>query len=68
MIQNGKNINLEMLRAGLAAVYHGGRPAPGLNLEPFWQGEEVAKKAGHGMWSLGDKYVSPREWRKSNKD
>ena len=68
MIQNGKNINLEMPRAGLAEVYCGGKPAAGLNLEPFWQAEEVAKKAGRGMWSLGDKYVSPREWRNSNKD
>ena len=29
--------------------------------------ETEAKKAGIGMWSLGDKYVSPREWRKNKR-
>ena len=57
------NINLEMVKAGLAEVYRG-KPASGLNMEPFWQAEDEAKKAGSGMWSLGDKYVSPRQWRR----
>jgi len=51
-----------MIRAGLAEVYRG-KPAPGLDLDPYWKAEEEAKKAGAGMWSLGDKYISPREWR-----
>ena len=65
---NGMNVNLEIIRAGLAEVYRGGKPAPGLNLEPFWQAEEEARKASRGMWSLGDKYISPRDWRKKNKN
>ena len=58
-----KNVNLEMVKAGLAEVYRG-KPAGGLNLEPYWNAEAEAKKAGIGMWSLGDKYMSPKEWRK----
>jgi endonuclease YncB( thermonuclease family) len=33
---------------------------------PYWKAEEQAKKAGRGMWVLGDKYVNPREWRKTH--
>lgn len=59
----GKNVNLEMVRAGLAEVYRG-TPAQGQNVEPYWEAEQEARKAGRGMWVQGDKYVSPREWRK----
>jgi len=57
--------NLEMVKAGLAEVYRG-TPAKGQNMEPYWKAEGEAKKAGKGMWVLGDKYVSPREWRKTH--
>ena len=63
---SGKNMNLEMVKAGLAEVYRG-KPAGGLNLEPYWNAEAEAKKAGIGMWSLGDKYISPKEWRRMHK-
>ena len=59
----GKNVNLEMVRAGLAEVYRG-RPAKGFDNEPYQKAEDAARRAGVGMWSLGDKYVSPKEWRK----
>jgi len=59
----GNNLNLEMVKAGLAEVYRG-TPASGHNMEPYRQAEEEARKAGRGMWVLGDKYVSPREWRR----
>ena len=62
----GKNANLEMVKAGLAEVYRG-RTAGGLDLEPYWNDEAEAKKAGIGMWSLGDKYISPRKWRRMQK-
>jgi endonuclease YncB( thermonuclease family) len=62
---DGHNINLEMVKSGLAEVYRG-TPAKGQNMEPYWKAEEDAKKAGKGMWVLGDKYVSPREWRKTH--
>ena len=47
----GKNINLEMVRAGLAEVYSG-NPPMGLNLEPYRKVEEEARKANRGMWAL----------------
>jgi len=62
----GKDMNLEMVKAGLAEVYRG-KPAGGLNLEPYWKAEAEAKKAGIGMWSLQDKYISPKEWRRTHK-
>ena len=60
---DGINVNVEMVRAGLAEVYRG-RPAKGLDMNPYWEAEAAAKKAGTGMWSLIDKYISPREWRR----
>jgi len=64
---NGMNVNLEMVNAGMAEVYRG-RPAHGLDMKPYRQTEAVAKKAGIGIWSLGDKYVSPRDWRKMQRN
>lgn len=63
---NGKNVNLAMVQVGLAEVYRG-RPAKGFDLDPYWNAEKEALNAGRGMWSLGDRYVSPREWRKRNR-
>ena len=63
---NGKNVNLEMVKVGLAEVYRG-KPPRGLNLEPFWEAEKEARETKKGMWSLGDKYISPKEWRKRAK-
>ena len=60
---NGKNVNLEMVKAGLAEVYRG-RPAKGFDNEPYQKAEDAARRAGRGMWSLEDKYVSPMDWRK----
>lgn len=59
---DGKNINLEMLNAGLAEVYRG-QPASGLDLDPYWRAEKEARKARLNMWSLYDNYISPRKWR-----
>jgi micrococcal nuclease len=62
---NGKNVNLEMVQAGLAEVYRG-KPAAGLDVGPYWNAEKEAKAAKRGMWILEDKYVSPREWRRTH--
>jgi micrococcal nuclease len=62
---DGKSVNLKMVKAGLAEVYRG-TPAKGQNMELYWQAEEEAKASNRGMWVLGDKYVSPREWRKTH--
>ena len=63
----GININLQMLRSGLAEVYRGKLPR-GFDLEPYWQAEKKAKATMRGMWSLGDKYISPKEWRKMQRE
>ena len=63
---DGKSINLEMVKAGLAEVYRGIAPHK-FNLLPYWQAEREARKEMRGMWSLGDEYVSPKEWRKMHK-
>jgi micrococcal nuclease len=60
---DGKNVNLEMVRSGLAEVYRG-RPAKGFDNEPYQKAEDAARRSGLGMWSLGDNYISPKEWRK----
>ena len=65
VFQGGKNMNLEMVRAGYAEVYRG-TPAAGFDSAPYWKAEEEARAAKKGMWVQGDKYVSPREWRKVN--
>jgi endonuclease YncB( thermonuclease family) len=59
-------VNLEMVKVGLAEVYRG-RPANGLDLRSYWNAEAEAKKTGIGMWSLGDKYISPKEWRRMHR-
>jgi micrococcal nuclease len=64
---NRKNVNIEMIKAGLAEVYRG-KPAAGLDMEPYWKAEEEAKAAKRGMWVLGEDYVSPREWRELQKE
>jgi micrococcal nuclease len=61
-----KNVNLEMVKAGLSEVYRG-RPAKGFDVKPYWNAENEANKAGIGIWSLGDKYISPKEWRKMHR-
>ena len=62
----GKNINLEMVKAGLSEVYRGIAPHK-FRLLRYWQMEREARNDRRGMWSLGDKYVSPKDWRKMNK-
>lgn len=60
---DGKNVNLEMVKAGLAEVYRGRAPHK-FPLLPYWQAEKEAKDDLRGMWSLGDEYISPKAWRK----
>ena len=62
---DAKNVNLEMVKVGLAEVYRG-KPAPGFDNDPYQKAEDQAKSSGKGIWSLGDRYVSPKEWRKTH--
>ena len=64
---DGNNINLVMVKSGLAEVYRG-TPAKGQNMEPYWKAEAEAKAANRGMRVLGDTYVSPRDWRKAHQN
>jgi endonuclease YncB( thermonuclease family) len=50
---NGTNVNIEMIKAGLAEVYRG-EPASGMDMATYWKAEEEAKVANRGMWVLWD--------------
>ncbi|RLB41849.1 MAG: hypothetical protein DRH12_07130 [Deltaproteobacteria bacterium] len=63
---NGKNVNLDMVAKGLAEAFEKDLP-PGFNIGPFLHAERIAKDNKIGMWSLGDKYVSPSRWREIHK-
>ncbi|RJP78979.1 MAG: nuclease [Desulfobacteraceae bacterium] len=64
---DGKNVNLELLKAGLAEVYRGKHPR-GLEIEPYEKAQIEAKNAMKGIWSLCKAMqISPKDWRKSNK-
>ena len=60
------NVNLELVRNGYAEVYRG-KPAKGFDSDPYWRAEAQAKSDQLNIWSLGDDYVSPRNWRRRNK-
>jgi len=62
---NGRNVNLAMVRAGLAEVYRGRLP-PGFDSRPYFEAEASARRLGKGIWSLGRKYESPRQWRREH--
>ena len=62
---DNKNINLEMIKAGLAEVYTGRRPK-NLDSQTYLKGQEKARQAGIGMWKQGRFYKTPRQWRKEN--
>ena len=57
-----KNINIEMVSAGLAEVYRG-TPAQNLEIGKYRDAQKKAKEAVKGMWELRDQYFSPWNWR-----
>ena len=59
---NETNINLEMVRSGLAEVYRGKRPKK-FYAAPYFQAEKRAKQSRKGMWIQGTDYKSPWQWR-----
>lgn len=62
ILLKGTNINIEMVRTGLAEVYRGRTP-DGFDTAPYRSAETKARKAAIGVWSLGDRYVSPVDWK-----
>jgi len=63
---NGKNVNLEIVKKGYAEVCKDNLPET-FNINPYEKAEKEDKKTGLGIWFLGDKYVSPAEWRKMHR-
>lgn len=62
---DGKNVNLAMVKQGLAETQKTNLPK-GLDIRPFIQAENMAREKKKGMWSLGSRYISPREWRRKH--
>ncbi len=58
-----KNINLEMIKAGLAKASRE-KPPRGLDLRQYLEAEKKARDAKLGMWSQGKKNVSPKDGQK----
>lgn len=62
---NDTNINIEMIKAGLAEVYRGKRPK-NLDSQHYIKEEKKARSAEIRMWRQGSSYKSPRQWRKEH--
>ena len=58
-----KNINLEMVKSGLAEAQRENFPK-NFDIAPYIRAEKQARESKKGMWALGNKYISPKEWRK----
>jgi micrococcal nuclease len=56
------NINIALIKEGLAEVWREKFPE-GLAIDRYRNAQEEAESLRKGIWSLGDKYMSPREWR-----
>lgn len=63
VFHDDKNVNIEMIKAGLAEVYSGKLPGT-LDAGAYFKAQAAAKKGRKGMWGQGRKYISPRQWRK----
>ncbi len=62
----GKDVNIELLKAGLAEVYRG-TSGTGQQMALYREAEKEAREAGRGMWALKENYISPKEWRERQK-
>jgi micrococcal nuclease len=60
---DGKDINLAMIEAGLAEVYRGPE-ADNPYKQQYQAAEDTARSAKKAMWIQGEKYESPRAYRK----
>ena len=60
---DGLNINLEIVKAGLAEVYRGGGTIRA-HREDLEAAEREARAAKRGVWAQGEKYESPADFRR----
>lgn len=58
-----RNVNLTLVRQGLAEVYRGRKPRD-LDTDAYLSAQAEARRSSRGIWSLGSRYESPRDWRK----
>ena len=65
VFSEGINLNLELLKAGMAEVYQGRKPKD-LDAAAYKDAEGYARKNRSGIWSLGRDYESPKQWRKAH--
>nr|WP_319495217.1 thermonuclease family protein [uncultured Desulfobacter sp.] len=65
IFSQGQNINLTMVRRGLAEVYRGRFPKT-LDAGAYRKAEADARRRQAGIWSQGKAYKSPQIWRKEN--
>jgi endonuclease YncB( thermonuclease family) len=63
---DGENVNLKMVKSGLAEVYRG-RMRKDFNDIPYKAVEMQARHSQIGMWSTGNIYISPRVWRQRHR-
>lgn len=62
---NDTNLNLQMVKAGLAEVYQGSLPKT-FDAAPYLAAQDQARQRRIGMWAQDSRYKSPRQWRKEN--
>ncbi|MBW1730516.1 MAG: thermonuclease family protein [Deltaproteobacteria bacterium] len=67
ILLNGRSINVEMVRQGLAEVCFDQR-LRGLGVDGLLRAQKEARSAGLGIWSLGDDYVRPKAWRQKTRE
>ena len=60
--QRDLNVNLEMIKAGLAEVLSDD-PYTDLNITDYMEAEVKARDNAMGIWNLRDQYFSPAHWR-----
>jgi endonuclease YncB( thermonuclease family) len=59
---DNQNVNLTMVREGLAEVYRGRKP-DGFDSAPFEAAQAQAQAERKGVWQQGRDYRSPVEWK-----
>ena len=60
---NGMNVNLEIVKAGLAEIYRGKGKVIKEYREELKKAESEARSIKRAMWIQGDKYESPAKFR-----